>query len=626
MAQLIAIGGWTAPGSVAAYLRETLPDDYVVVADPVIARTAIPCIILGRTCLFVVHAVEEENAPAELSSAGVYEGGHVADASGDGARLGARALPQDAAAGRARAEDALRLFLEDEFPRLDVQVRHVDALRDWIADLPTWRVIATAVQRDDLLTDVIQAQDVGDVALPAETRREIGAAMRDREFTASQRALKPFVFRSGSALHTGRPVWTLSDAVAHMDRYPSDGIHHLRNGTLAEWLDEEGAAHLAHLARSVISHPGIDMHVALETFLFGTGLVERPALTVRPRQLDLGYAVEGHPLSATLQLVKGKGRGYLTGTLGTSDPWLQVAPTTFKGNHSEVIVSAETSGLRIRPNPIYTSIIVKCSASEAPIVVPVVLRVMAQPSHISRGILRPAIGMLTALPVGALLGWLCALAGLHVPFAAATSVPVLLVAALWALAGLWLGTRQPAAWPVFYALRRWLRRDATWLLILGGTSGILVWSWTQGLGAGFGWSRSTALQAALIGAALSFLPMVHNEMAHNRLAADPRYVMGRHSTRRLAVVATTVAAVLTLALLAPAALAPLLKHVQVGPVVASAESSMKDGLGSLDAAVDKTIDGAMLKYYDRAAPKATKPADAAQPAPRGLPRVPFLGW
>ena len=62
-----------------------------------------------------------------------------------------------------------------------------------------------------------------------------------------------------------------------MDRYPSDGIHHLRNGTLAEWLDEEGATHLAQLARSVISHPGIDMHVALETFLLGTGLVGRPA-------------------------------------------------------------------------------------------------------------------------------------------------------------------------------------------------------------------------------------------------------------------------------------------------------------------------------------------------------------
>jgi hypothetical protein len=290
-----------------------------------------------------------------------------------------------------------------------------------------------------------------------------------------------------------------------------------------------------------------------------------------------------------------------------------------------VVISADTSGLRIRPNPIHTSIVVKCSASEEPIVVPIVLRVMAQPSYVSRAVLRPVSGMLVAMVLGALLGWLCVLAGVRVPLLPNPSAPVILAASLWALTGLWRGARQPAAWPILYALRRWLHRGAAWFIILGGMTSLLVWSWTTGLGAGFGWSRITTLQAAMVAAAASCLPTVFYELAHNRQAADPRYVMGRQSPRRVAIVATTVAAALTLGLLAPAALAPLAQHHQVGPIVASAEDSMNQGLGSVDAAVDKTIDGAMLKLYDRAAPKEQSTGATQQPQPRlRLPRLPFL--
>ena len=60
MAQLIAIGGWTAPGfgrrlpagDPARRLRRRRRSGH--------RRTPIPCVIAARTCLFVVHAVEEE--------------------------------------------------------------------------------------------------------------------------------------------------------------------------------------------------------------------------------------------------------------------------------------------------------------------------------------------------------------------------------------------------------------------------------------------------------------------------------------------------------------------------------------------------------------------------------------
>lgn len=612
MARLVATAGWTVPGSVAAYLRETLPDEYVVVADPIIARTPVACVVAGRTGLFIIHCVggpadEERGAAVGASSP-----------AGNG-------VPVEGKTAREETDAALSLFLRDEFPTLRLAVRHMETLRDWAAELPTWRILATPEQGDDLLSEVIEAQDVdGANSLPADAVLAIGIALRDRQFTASQRALKPFVFRSGGMLRVGRPVWTLREVVDHLERYPADGIHHLRNGTLAEWLDEEGATHLAELARSAMDHPGIDMRAGLETFLLGTGLVSRPLLRASPQRLDLGYAIEGRAVASVLRLSAGKGRGYLYGQLSTSEPWLQVTPASIKGKQIEAVVSADTSGLRIRPNPIEGLVLVKSSASDQAITVPVVLRVMPLPSPLSRALFRPLAGLLASAPVGALIGWLCARAGLSVSHMTGTAAPILLCLALWSLAGSWRGMRQPAAWPIAYALRRWLQGSATWSLLLGGVSALLAWSWTHGLGAGLGWNGPNPLHAGLVGAAAGCLPALLCELATSGLVTNVHHVIGRRSSRRIAALSAALACLLTLAMLAPRVLSPIAQRMNVNGAMERAQVTMNAGLESLQDIVDQTVDRVTLKLYDRRAPFETGTAPDGQQAVVDLPRLPLL--
>ena len=51
----------------------------------------------------------------------------------------------------------------------------------------------------------------------------------DTGLAGTQHSNEPFVFRSGGLFHSGKQVKSIRAAIKHMDRYPEDGIYHLRN-------------------------------------------------------------------------------------------------------------------------------------------------------------------------------------------------------------------------------------------------------------------------------------------------------------------------------------------------------------------------------------------------------------
>ena len=282
MAELLLTDPWTAADSAGAYLRETLPDDYVVVASPVVRQRPMDALIVG---------------PAGLTI-----------------------LSEDAARGTAsdaknRADiGAVRRFLRDEFPAIKPDIRCVRTAPETSHGYTVWKAMTPASTQDQPLADALLAGD--GAAAPwadADLRRAMAVALHERRLTVNGRASKPFVFRSGGPFRGGARVWTIRGAVRQMDRFPEVGVHHLRDGTLATWLAEEGAAHLARLAREAVSQAKTDLRAALETFLLGTGLVKRPRLRIRPRVVNLGYVLEGQFGAHTAHVRKGHGRGYLFG-------------------------------------------------------------------------------------------------------------------------------------------------------------------------------------------------------------------------------------------------------------------------------------------------------------------------
>ena len=259
-----------------------------------------------------------------------------------------------------------------------------------------------------------------------------------------------------------------------MDRRPEDGIYHLTNGTLAQWLDEEGAADLAALARHAVDAGRADRRKALEIFLLGTGLVARPRLKTRPKALDLGYAISGETVAGRIRLGRGRGRGYLYGELEPGVPWLEVQPRSFAGGSVDLAVSADTHTLRIDPDPYDEAIVVHTNAAAEPIQParaaahrrqPGAGEPVPAPAIRRAGARRPArrtrsagCGRRSHHPLPPQLT-----ATLHVSPALAW-VPRW--RALWGLIGLVRGALQPPAWPILYVTRRWLIRLAIWGAIL----------------------------------------------------------------------------------------------------------------------------------------------------------------
>jgi hypothetical protein len=424
--------------------------------------------------------------------------------------------------------------------------------------------------------------------LNAKSRETLALALRDRRLTASQRASEPFFFRSGDTFGSGKEVWTIREAVRHMDAHPESGIYHLRNGTLSQWLSSEGAEHLARLAREVVrSHS--DRRAALEEFLIGTGLVDRPRLRVRPEEIDLGYLVAGESVARRLHLGKEPGRGYLFGTVEPSVTWLSVHPRTFNGEpvDSAVTVRAQTEGLPIGRKPQDAAITVRSNAAEGPVEIPVRFRVVGVPSPLNRIVLRPAAGLAVSGALGAALGaflgpWGAAVAGL-----------------LWAALGALRGHRQPLAWPVSYATGRWLFRILVWVVSLGLAGAAILWAVGQ-LRAG----DATPLPPALVRTLLlipvisAILPATLGEIRAGREMQDTSLRAVRWSfCRPFLVPIGAGAAALALAVAAPL-LRPAFRRVDWAEAGAAAQTWAGERLDQLERTIDGWIDELYLRYYD----------------------------
>lgn len=615
MAELLAANGLVEPGSVAEYLRDKLPDDHIIVADTVVMGRPFDAILVAPTGLTILQAVEwsavaplaAESAPGEATR--VQQSGLAASAQG--------------------AIERLQAFLRDEFPALKVAIRHLHVARVPEARIPTWRGFQASGLRDEPLEETLMSSHLPpDESLSDEgTRESLAVALRDRRLTASQRASKPFVFRSGGFLRAGTKAWTIRDAVKHMDRHPEDGIYHLRNGTLAEWLDAEGAPHLAQLARDALIEGRADDRMALEIFLTGSGLVSRPRPQVHPKRMDLGYVLEGETAEGFLQ-VRRKG-GYLFGELDTSELWLRAEPKTFRGAPVNAVVSATTRNLLIRPEAYEAQVLVKARGSGEPAAVPVRLHVVAMPSAWARRFLRPVTGLVLGGALGALVGLLWGLGGLPWPEVLAKwnllgpqKGWVLPLAVVWGILGLIWGATLPPVWPVPYAVRRWFAQILVWAAGLAALAAVAVGYWSLTSGVSRAEMGSRLVLAAVGGVAVAVIPAVIREgIAGKR--KGPAQPLGRRARLRRLVLGTLALVLVALAVVfGPRFVQPTWQRLEERGFRATVQGWLGARWEQLNDKVDEVLDSVYLRYYDRRAPTATPTAlPTATAAPTEVPQA-----
>ncbi len=581
MAELLLTDPLTAVDSASAYLREALPDDFVVVASPVVCQRPMDALVVGPAGLTII--------------------------SGDAARGAA----SDA---KNRADsDAVRKFLHDEFPAIKPDIRCVRIAPETSHGYTVWKAMTLTGAQDQSLVDALLAGD-GAAAhwADADLRRAVAVALHERRLTVDGRASKPFVFRSGGPFRGGARVWTIRGAVRQMDRFPEVGVHHLRDGTLAAWLAEVGAPHLARLARGAVSQAKTDLHAALETFLLGTGLVKRPRLRIRPRVVNLGYVLQGQICGHTAHVRKGRGRGYLFGELATCQPWLHVTPASFKGNAGDAVVSADTDALPISPQPYTAEIILRSSASEELATVPVRLRVVAHPPPLTYLVLRPLVAMVLAGLAGGGLGWLLGRTVIPTPVLPVVGRPAPqlfwagLLALIWALLGLARGILQPRAWPTFYATGRWLVRTCAWALGLAMLAVAAVWSSNLGF-RGRTPDYIALYRAAVTGCALAVFPAVLGEIITARRLASPVVAYRPRPWGRAVAVSAVIGLVLVGTLLAPRALGPEIVRLEKQGAFKDAGARLGYAWDRANNGMNDLIDRLMLRAYDRRAPAAPTP-------------------
>ncbi len=631
MAKLLLIGDAIRPNGISAYLQAALPDDFTVVAAPVVGRCALDAIIVGPGGLTLIAAEESRAAAAPP---------------GEGRSSGRERVTMS---HEQRATAALGTFLEDVFPGLQPPVRYLDTLRDTAAESLSWSCLdVTGGMSESLAAAVVRIQAAdGPVLNTPDERNELALALRDRRFTVSQQATRPFVFRRSGLLGTRSSAWTIRDAVKLMDRHPQDGIYHLYNGTLESWLVEQGATDLAKLTHVAIDRARADRRKALEIFLSGTGLVAPPRLLARPKVLDMGYAVTGEAIVGHVRVSRDKGRGYLFGTVKPGSEWLRVWPGEFAGDPVDLAVTADTHSLPIRTEPYEEDILLDCNAADEPILLPVRVRVEPKPTQLNRLLFRPFFGLLLGLILGALIGllWAQVAPPLPEPLTAALHMEsalfwLLAVTILWTIAGLVRGLLQPLPWSVLYAAAGWLVRLALWalILVLAG-AGLAIW-WQNSFGTPGAGTALLSARAALAGLALATVPAtIFSLRRHPAPVVVPParllYVApdepspgtapswGREHARGIVWSTLGVALVLLTLIFAPRLAHTKWTEIKSQGPTGAAMSGIEMGWDKLNTAANDLMDWLYQRFYDRRAP--LPPTTAPTAVPRGTPTTTASG-
>jgi hypothetical protein len=594
MARILLAEEWAEPSPVAIQLQYDLPEEYLVVSGPTVQGRELDAVVVGPQGLFVLHRT------AVRGRAHAEEGEDM--------------VPSDLEQRVKRATGALKGFLRDEFPALSPTIHHLLVANGSSEGGQGARSAAVPTTTVGSAAEEIAGADLPATGalLDGEERQELAVALRDRKLTVSQRASQPFIFRSGDVFGSGTEVWTIREAVRHMAAHPESGIYHLRNGTLAAWLHSEGAVHLARTAQDVV-RTETDRRAALETFLIETGLVNRPQLRVRPREVDLGYLTAGDEVTRRIRVGKGSGRGYLFGTLEPSVPWLSVYPRRFSGESAETVVSIhlETESLPIEQRPSEASVIVRSNGSREPLGIPVRFRVVGVPSTLNRYLLRPAAGGVVAGLFGAGIGGLLTvsgapaagfLAGLDWLPLSPAAVWVLAVTLLWAALGAMRGATQPEAWPISYAMGRWLFRLLVWVASLTLAGAACLWCWGRLRPEEAALSDAVSRLTILIPMALAILPATVGEIRSGPRMRDTSLRAIRWSFLRPFIIPLA-AIVLTLgAALGAPRLRPAIRQLNLPAASASTGAWIETRLAQVEERLDDVIDRLYLRYYDRRAP------------------------
>jgi hypothetical protein len=619
MAELLVANGWSTPDSLAMHLQEALPDEYIVVADPIVHRLALSTVVVGPQGLFVLHA-KDWSGEIHPTRHGPWR---------EKLESGLEVRHPNPEEEARQASDALRSFLRDEFPALHPSVRHLV-----IFNKPNTRLVTSEITEPPAMTVETAASAITNTEsttkeahLDEETRTAVAQALRDRQITVSERARQPFVFRSGGVLGSGRKVWSVREAVAHMNHHPADGIYHLRNGTLARWLADQGADHLAALAREVMRQREEDPRISLETFLIGSGLVRRPRLTFRPKRINLGHILSGQNAVRVLRIQKGRGRGYLFGNLRSRDPWLRIEPSAFNGRPLNATLTVNTDTLLIGQNPQETEILIESSASGQPVAVPVNFRVVGMPSPIDRYVLRPIAGFITAGLMGAGIGWLFAASNLRAPqwFVAdwgladiSAAAWMLLIGLLWAVMGLLRGFLQNIAWPILYATWRWLFRTLAWGVALSLLVTVTLWSWQQPYsGLEIEFSQTTRAIASLLALAFSIVPAVLSEIWSARPKPDNAVDVAAQQPTLRPVALVSFGIILGFFMMASVRVVrPTWEQIHTTSTATTVGEWMEERWNSLEVGVNGFIDRVYIRYYDRRAP--VQPTTTIAPTPTAI--------
>ena len=617
MADLLMANGWVAPEPLMVYLREALPSDYVIVADPTIHRQLFDAVIVGPQGLFVLHTKDWVGEICVTRGGGWW----AQLESGEEIRY-----PNPAKEAR-RTRDALLLFLRDEFPTLQPVVHDSVVFTKPDVKLPKYGDAEPPAMTMETAADSITSTKIptGGALLDEDVREALALALRDQRLTVSQRASEPFIFRAGGIFGSGKKAWTIRAVVAHIDRHPEEGIYHLRNGSLARWFSRQGAENLAQLAQDVMRQRETDPRIPLEAFLLGTGLVPRPRLTVQPALVNLGYILTGQSGTHPLRVGRDRGRGYLFGTIHTNDPWLRVEPSTFSGRLLEASVRVDTDEISISQTPYQAEIEIESSASDKPISVPVRFRIMGMPSPLNRYLIRPVLGLVTAGILGVSIGWLLGLSGVQPstrimqiaspPLAPAT-VWAILIGTFWATLGMVRGLSQHLAWPIIYATGRWLARTLIWGVALSLLALAIFLSWQQ-LNSNLGINNPgiSPTSVVLFALALAIIPASIGETKSARSIGDTGNASARRSILR-PVLFVIIGIALGFVLMAGGrTIGPAWQQVDASNTTASVEQWIGDRWSGLGTSVNNIIDGVYLRYYDRRAPVEPTPEASRTPAP-----------
>ncbi|MHB1357609.1 MAG: hypothetical protein ACYCZF_16690, partial [Anaerolineae bacterium] len=391
------------------------------------------------------------------------------------------------AAAIRETEQALHRYFRDEFPSLKPVIKHLVVLVNPDADVVAETHVAGAsvVRRSELALKVnALVSGISGPILDPTTREALATALQERPFSRNQRATEPFIFQGGNALGTDRRAWTLQQVFNHMDRYPADGIYHMRNGTLEQWLTKQGAVYTAGLVKESLTSDSKDPRSALEKLLVKSGLANPRGISVRPRKLDFGVVLAGADQGLSFTLRPIARNGYLVATLESDANWLSIDTRTVMGTVGVVSARVDTTNLPIQVAPYDAQLLVTSPLLAAPLALPVRMRVVGEPSLLNRRFLRPLVGLVTAAIFGVVIGMAIGMWGMAPPLVLGSLVPSLSPLAIWgiifglfwAVWGLVRGLQQPLALSIGKALIRWLMSTTLWIIPLGLIAFSAAWA------------------------------------------------------------------------------------------------------------------------------------------------------